>query len=393
MQEPLQSSYNASFDQVYANVTGSLDKSDAFQFSLQQLYPLLESLENTSPVPDRKPLTSAVTHAEFLLWSLNDVDIKVHPFLSHWVETVLRLQEKLASGAGAGIRKSSNSNGEDKEANFAWAMAMKTRLEVIRCILAVDTKVLGQETPQSLVERAMNGRSVDVKQALEWLYEGGVWDRPSPALPDPFLSSSEPPGLSTRTKSSDQPQPPLKNGTDNPPTTDSTIPDTPPEPPPSKLPKADETLKDLRAALALDPTSTILDLRHLPIALPNLETITTFLTSPLPSDYAIDAASFSRDYIQHCLRTLEAKTVPVDADDPFAAAVRGIDREEVGRLVRLLLLFMRSLLDKGVCGFGELEWEFREVFVRYVWVPEVREMREVFGVDEMGWWEEDGGGG
>lgn len=370
----LQSSYNGTFRLVYDQLSRSLDsKTDAFQFCLQCLYPMLQDLESGEPVTDRKILTSAVTHGEFLLWRLHDVDVKVHPFLSHWVETVLRLQERLSSGG----------RGDDKEANFAWAMAMKTRLEVIRCVLSGDGEALQAETPQALLEKAMKGRPVDVKEATEWLYETGVWDRPaSTSLPAPEVDIANP--YSATGARLNVSWPDIRNNGASGKAKAPEIPATPPDPP-GKASKADEQLKDLQNAFAIDPTSTLLDLRHLPISISNLESINLFLTSTIPVEYGIDTAGFSREYVQHCLRSME--TLSTTREDPFQDAPT--ERDEISRLVRLLLLFMRNLLDKSIASYQALEWEFREIFVRYVWVPEVREMRELFGVGEQGWWQDE----
>jgi hypothetical protein len=215
------------------------------------------------------------------------------------------------------------------------------------------------------------------------LYETGVWDRPSP-------TSSTVPAVGVANTSSTGPRwiaswPDIENNGASGKSKAPEIPATPPEPP-SKTSQAEQQLKELQNAFTIDPTSTLLDLRHLPISISNLETINIFLISAIPAEYGIDTADFSRDYVQHCLRSIE--TLSTTPDDPFEDAP--VDREEVSRLVKLLLLFMRNLLDKSMASYQALEWEFREIFVRYVWVPEVREMRELFGVGEQGWWQDEG---
>jgi hypothetical protein len=50
--------------------------------------------------------------------------------------------------------------------------------------------------------------------------------------------------------------------------------------------------------------------------------------------------------------------------------------------VRLLLLFIKNLMRKGLVGIEVLYFEIQEICVRYVWIREVREFR--------GWVEEGG---
>ena len=82
-------------------------------------------------------MVSLVAHLEYLLYHLNPApSIQVHPFLSHWVETVIRLQNRLPK-VTALLRKS----GTDDAAVLTWLLVQKTRLEVIRRILADETEV------------------------------------------------------------------------------------------------------------------------------------------------------------------------------------------------------------------------------------------------------------
>jgi len=58
-----------------------------------------------------------------------------------------------------------------------------------------------------------------------------------------------------------------------------------------------------------------------------------------------------------------------------------VGRDEIARLVTLLLLFVRSLYRKGIVARVSLDWELQELCVRYIWVEEVREFKKVFKPD------------
>lgn len=52
-----------------------------------------------------------------------------------------------------------------------------------------------------------------------------------------------------------------------------------------------------------------------------------------------------------------------------------LDREAQIRAIKLLVLFIRNLIRKGVVGPEEIFFEIREICVRYIWIREVREFR------------------
>jgi len=82
-------------------------------------------------------MVSLVANLEYLLYHLNPApSIQVHPFLSHWVETVIRLQNRLPK-----VTALLGKSGTDDAAVLTWLLVQKTRLEVIRRILADETEV------------------------------------------------------------------------------------------------------------------------------------------------------------------------------------------------------------------------------------------------------------
>ena len=53
----------------------------------------------------------------------------------------------------------------------------------------------------------------------------------------------------------------------------------------------------------------------------------------------------------------------------------GHGREAQCRAVKLLLLFVKNLIRKGLVGTDVLYFEIQEICVRYVWIKEVRDFR------------------
>jgi hypothetical protein len=51
-------------------------------------------------------------------------------------------------------------------------------------------------------------------------------------------------------------------------------------------------------------------------------------------------------------------------------------REEQIRAVKLLIMFMKNLLRKDMLPIQELAFDLEEIFVRYIWIAEVREFRK-----------------
>jgi hypothetical protein len=155
---------------------------------------------------------------------------------------------------------------------------------------------------------------------------------------------------------------------------------------------------DLLSRLKTDPTSAFEDLTHLPIALPALDFLTTLITNHtldvanLESIDSIDSKLVVTTYIQHALRLVEYMGQPSDANshiDPPRQTNIGIDtdtsmldrgREAQSRAIRLLLLFMKNLIKRGLVGVEPtdditLYYEIQEICVGYVWMREVREFR------------------
>ena len=300
-----------------------------------------------------------------------------------------------------------------------------------------------QETPHSLLQAARNRTQIDVRSHIQALHDTGVFDESTtkeelernsrqilPSQLDKASGTSEagnshlqqqPAGALTADLASKFPVSPNRSpsaaaaeAASMPPKSSADTTQqlkTAAKPPP---------LSSLHSSFKADPATTLNELHHLPLTVQSLETITAFLSSPLPQTYAISREDFARNYAQRCLRTLEqhsdhlrqhqrhrnspfppSRTSPPVAeasssasppswasatvaygDDAYTDTGTGVvGREEIARLVTLLLLFMRSLYRKGIVARASLDWELQELCVRYIWVEEVREFRKGFRPD------------
>ena len=160
---------------------------------------------------------------------------------------------------------------------------------------------------------------------------------------------------------------------------------------------------------------------HFGVDLKNLELLNGVLASPVLEDLGIGAIDLARDFIQHGLRDIEsmAETSPNSettsgsrrSNNPSALAGIGTeyasspplefllrgggtassgtttgsdqraapkgDREAQARAVKLLVLFMKNLIKRGIASAepAGLLYEVEEVCVRYMFLPEVRDFR------------------
>lgn len=310
-----------------------------------------------------------------------------------------------------------------------------------------------QETPHSLFQAARNWTPIDARSHIQALHDTGVFDESTTKEELERNSRQILPGqLDKATGTREAGNSHLQQQPLGVPTADnvSKIPVSPSRSPPATVaetasmppnssgattqPKA--TAKSplpssLLSSFKTDPAATLNELHHLPLTVQSLETITTFLSSSLPQTYSISREDFARNYAQRCLRTLEQLSdhlrqrhrhqtspfpplrIPLVAEasssasspswtsatatyveDTYTDGGSGIvGREEIARLVTLLLLFMRSLYRKGIVEPASLDWELQELCIRYIWVEEVREFRKGFrpdlGVERGGFGDEE----
>ena len=343
----------------------------AFEKSLR-VKSMIDALESEAQrLPDWKTL-AAITNSEYRLWVLNaQTPLHQNPFLVHWVETIQRLE------TDAGPRKAHAAIHHVSAEDIA-----ATRLQMIKGLLkSRDTRTLANQTPRQLYEARHPRTPFDIQPYIRMLEEAGIYE-PSPAPPTP---SKALPSVLHDTPSGSNGEKTAKERKES---SNSMRP----------KPTFQEWKNDLLSRLKTDPSSAFEDLTHLPIALPALDFLTTLVTNRTldmanahPETLAsIDSKLVVTTYIQHALRLVEYMgQSPESRIEPPRQTDIGIEtdasmldrgREAQTRAIRLLLLFMKNLIKRGMVGVeptGDvtLYYEIQEICVGYVWMREVREFR------------------
>jgi hypothetical protein len=346
----------------------------AFEKSLR-VKSTIDTLETQAELlPDWETL-AAITNSEYRLWILNaQTPLHQNPFLVHWVETIQRLETEAKSH-----------NGQAATHDISAEDVAATRLGMIKRLLrGQDTSILASQTPRQLYNARHARTPFDVQPYVRMLEDAGIYE------PSPSLSSS----VEAQPKVTYHALPTVDGET-------TTEPIKKEEESNNNAPRKltfQQWKDDLLSRLKTDPTSAFEDLTHLPIALPALDFLTTLITNHtldvanLESIDSIDSKLVVTTYIQHALRLVEYMGQPSDAHthiDPPRQTNIGIDidtsmldrgREAQSRAIRLLLLFMKNLIKRGLVGVEPtdditLYYEIQEICVGYVWMREVREFR------------------
>ncbi|KAH7038500.1 hypothetical protein B0J12DRAFT_255647 [Macrophomina phaseolina] len=120
---------------------------------------------------------------------------------------------------------------------------------------------------------------------------------------------------------------------------------------------------------------------NLPLDLASMEIINgVFLSDKANLDNTVIACN----YIQHGLRKLEdsssdGSTSTNDSDEPYSPS---LDPEERKRKVKLLVLFIRNLIRRGLVPADSLQYDIQEICVRYAPIKEVRDLKHWFQTGE-----------
>ncbi|XPT01546.1 hypothetical protein M3J09_010678 [Ascochyta lentis] len=310
----------------------------AFDKSLR-IKSTIDALEGQAQEQPSWKMLAAVINSEYRLWKLNaETPLRHNPFLSHWVEAIQRL-ERAGTTTQHGQLTALDISAEDISA---------TRLEMIKGMLgSKDPNIFATATPKQLYDARHRTTSFHVQPYVRMLEEEGIYE-PSPVTDLPKFTHHD----------SD---------------------DTP------RKPTFQEWKQDLLRHLSSDPAAACQDLTHLPIALPALDFLTTLLTEHTLAKHDIESAPLVTSYIQHALRLVEhmGQAPGPNAEPPRQTEI-GIEmdtemldhgREAQSRAIRLLLLFIRNLIRKGLMGMDVLYFEIQEICVRYMWIKEVRDFR------------------
>lgn len=289
-----------------------------------------------------------LVNCEYRLWCIHaeTVPIRRNPFLTHWVEALQRLETGRVHEEG-GLRNGSSAKNSITSADIA-----TIRVEWIKRLLSnKSTDVVAKVTTRDLYDAAIRlgvRRPFDIQPYIDMLVEEGIWEK----------------------------QPSVINPCDGKQKVAIEGPNTP-----------KDWKKALLHQLKEQPNAAVQQLTHLPIELSSLDFLTTLLADRTLETHSIEPAPVITSYIQHTLRLAERMGAPPPGQDVDGAitgaagdAVEAYSPWEYGkeaqsRAVRLLLLFMKSLITKGFLGTEVLYFEIQEVCVRYVWIKEVRDFR------------------
>jgi hypothetical protein len=131
---------------------------------------------------------------------------------------------------------------------------------------------------------------------------------------------------------------------------------------------------------------------HLPPTLAALDFLTKMLSAGDESFklYGVSAADVAREHLQQALRHIEelgsvanrnlARSGESDAGSSNAAGGGGADGPEGGaaeqaQAVKVLVVYLRNLIGRGILPLDIVYLDVQEVCVRYIFLAEVREFR------------------
>ncbi|KIW00192.1 uncharacterized protein PV09_08232 [Verruconis gallopava] len=384
--------------------SGGLKSMTPFELSVRLLGVLEELKAEEESDEDPEGHVTALLTCEFHIYKLNcGTPLRFNPFLYHWVLTSARIQHTLP----------------EELVPWHW----KARLEIIRLALTSPgvedglaergSKNMEKRSPQSIAEKVQKERlqTIDLKPFARLLEMQGLpiteelasylamedyvlmsdqrTNRPAhdDVLHDLAQYTNGPPVAPHETAfaSSENSNGSVLSPTHGP---DTFLNDSPSlanvpndkgkSPAPQVFPlTSHSTLSDIQKAFNYDPQEAMHTLTRLPIDLASLDLLTRLLESATLN--AETASTLTREYVQHSLRIIERLGTTFSPDSDSGAAfdpmIEGLPtgKDEQARAVKLLVLFMKNLLRKGLLPVQELLFDLREISTRYIWIPEVRE--------------------
>lgn len=302
----------------------------------------LDAFEEIALTMPSWKVLAVLTNCEYRLWCLNaKTPMRHNPFLSHWVEAFQRLQH-IISEVPQSTKSISSANGGITAEEIA-----QVRAEWIKRLLPNQKmdEFLGS-TPRELHHAVIKlgaKKPLDIQTYIQMLEEEGIYDKtPEPKVPAWKRKKEQP-----RNNASKQ------------------------------------WKRDMLQKLKEHPDAAVQELTHLPLELSYLDFLTTLLTDHTLEQLSIDPAPVINQYIQHSLRLVEQMEKPPpdsavneDTEGPVdRSSIWEYGKEAQSRAVRLLLLFIKSLIRKELLGTDVLYFEIQEICVRYVWIKEVRDFR------------------
>ncbi|KAH8722573.1 hypothetical protein GQ44DRAFT_761689 [Phaeosphaeriaceae sp. PMI808] len=320
----------------------------------------LDSFEETSRTAPSGQVLAVLLNCECLLWRLTeDTPLRCNPFLSHWVEAVQRLDRPESERRVEYKRNALWNVMTTEKISMARVEWIKSLLQGERPGLKLDSTPfeLGTELLCNKVTQPFH-----LQPFIRMLEDEGIYDK----TPEPeVVASASTAQLTT------------KNRSDEPPT----------------YLREQQTLQDslerrktnIVRNLKEQPETAIFEITRLPITLPYLDFLTMILADRTLEKHSIDPAPVITQYIQHALRIIERigkpPSPPSELYPEWPEELRAdfeqleYGKEAQSRFIRLLLLFIKSLIRKGLIELDVLFYEIAEITVRYVWIKEVREFR------------------
>jgi hypothetical protein len=120
---------------------------------------------------------------------------------------------------------------------------------------------------------------------------------------------------------------------------------------------------------------------HLPPTLAGLDFLTKILSAgdePFKL-YGVSAAEVAREHLQHALRHIEdlgaAAVHRGETNSAGAGEAPEGGAAEQAQAVKVLVVYLRNLIGRGILPLDIVYLDIREVCVRYIFLPEVREFR------------------
>jgi hypothetical protein len=346
---------------------------------------------------------STLLNCEWMLYVLNfETDLKFNPYLEYWVRSHHELKKSIEhSERQVMVPKTPT----QIEARNLKDRCSKARLEIVHHILTrfrnpEETRLLQKKSPEVIFQE-VGSRSPwlvlsTYKPMLEamgnYSLDGVAWVAEERILAARSLPVEARMASITDQEGKDEAEYVMVED-DKTRAAVGTIPPINPK----------TTAAEVEEALQADQQGVIHALTRLPVDLNSLNLLTNLLTSPIFQSMELNGVSITCEYIQHSLRTIERMTAGSSASDvdgysDASASEQSLDsispggREEGIRAVKLLVIFLRSLLRRGTMAYQDLYFDIEEICVRYIWIKEVREFREFLnGLDIPSQAELDGG--
>jgi hypothetical protein len=338
---------------TFDRTTNAMRNLSAFEQSLR-IKNTIDVFEDMSRTTPSGHALAVLMNCEYQLWRLNaDTLLKHNPFLSHWVEAIQRLDGKKGQENGASVAQDAIPAERINTARVLWIKTMLDGGDITRWLRYTPWEV------SSLLWKSGLQVPFDLKPYIRMLEDEGIYEK----TPEPETAASVSSVSEFHGQANDRPT--------NVDKTELSLED-------SIQRQKDDILRNLE----LQPETAIFDITRLPITLTYLDFLTTILTDRVLEKHSIDPAPVITQYIQHALRTVERMDKP---PSPSAEAtseelraeseVLEYGKEAQSRCIQLLLLFIKSLIRKGLIELDVLFYEIAEITVRYVWIKEVREFR------------------